>query len=208
MSLFDFIAGFVLWANLPVPVFWLVLHTRVEFWRRHMRAGYAAAIVAGWGSATAVAWPYGRQLLNSQAVPQPVRWAGVLLILFDGWVIAHVERQMGVHRLIGKAELAGAGEMKRDGLYARVRHPRYAAMMVSTLGACLMAARPALWCGATVWAAVVLLMIRVEERELLARFGPDYAEYRRRVPALVPRWGGGTSGRGTEAGGEGTGRSY
>jgi protein-S-isoprenylcysteine O-methyltransferase Ste14 len=189
MTAFDWFAGVVLWANLPVPVFWLVLHTRVEFWRRHVRAGYAAAIVAGWGSATAVAWQYGRQLLHAQAVPQPLRWAGILLILFDAWVIAHVEQQMGARRLIGQAELTRSGEMKRDGFYDRVRHPRYAAMMLSTLGACLVAARPAMWCGAGVWIAVVLLMIRAEEHELVVRFGEAYEEYRRRVPALIPRVG-------------------
>lgn len=183
---FNWIAGVVLWANFPVPVYWLVLHTRVEFWRRHMRWGYAAAILAGWGSGTVLAWRYGRQLLDAQAVPHPLRWAGVVLILFDAWVIAHVERQLGARRLIGHAELAGAGEMKGDEFYGRVRHPRYAAMMISTLGACLMAARAALWCVAGVWAAVVLLMIRVEERELVARFGEAYEEYRRRVPALIP----------------------
>jgi protein-S-isoprenylcysteine O-methyltransferase Ste14 len=190
MTGFDWIAGAVLWANLPVPIYWLVLHVRVEFWRRHVRAGYAAAIVAAWGSASVVAWLYGRQLLDAQAVPQLVRWAGVLLILFDAWVITNVERQLGVRRLIGHAELEGAGEMKRDGFYARVRHPRYAAMMISTLGACLMAARLVMWCLAVVWAVVVWAMVRVEERELVARFGADYEEYRRRVPAVIPRLGG------------------
>jgi len=179
----------VLWANLPVPVFWLVMHTGVEYWRRHARAGYAAAIVAGWGSATVVAWLYGHELVDAQAIPAVLRWAGSALILFDAWVIANVERQLGVHRLIGRAELARAGEIKRDDFYGWVRHPRYAAMMVSTLGACLMAARPVMWAVAAVWAVVVLLMIRAEERELVARFGEDYEEYRRRVPALIPRRG-------------------
>jgi protein-S-isoprenylcysteine O-methyltransferase Ste14 len=27
----------------------------------------------------------------------------------------------------------------------------------------------------------------MEERELVRRFGPEYEEYRRRVPALIPR---------------------
>jgi len=50
-----------------------------------------------------------------------------------------------------------------------------------------MAAGPALWFLAAIWFAVVLLMIRAEERELLERFGPAYAEYRGNVPALFPR---------------------
>jgi protein-S-isoprenylcysteine O-methyltransferase Ste14 len=30
-------------------------------------------------------------------------------------------------------------------------------------------------------------MIRSEERELEARFGEEYREYQRRVPAIIPR---------------------
>jgi len=187
MSVADWIAGCVLWANLPVPVYWLVLHSGVAFWRRHVRAGYATAVVAGWGSASVLAWMYGRRLLDAAAVPVVVKWAGAALIAFDILVLAQVERQMGGHRLVGQAELTDSGEMKRDGIYGRVRHPRYAAMLVSTLGACLMAARPVMWCVAAAWAAVVAMMIRVEERELVARFGAAYEEYRRRVPAVWPR---------------------
>lgn len=198
MTIFDWIAGCVLWANMPVPVYWLVLHTGVRFWRRHVRAGYVVAVVTGWGVASVLAWLYGGRLLNAAAVPSPVIWMGAALIMFDVWVLAQVERQLGTHHLVGQAELTSSGEIKRDGIYARVRHPRYAAMMISTLGACLMAARPAMWCVAAVWAACVALMIRLEERELVARFGAAYEEYRRRVPAIIPRLGG--SGRQDKAG--------
>ncbi len=190
MTIVDWIAGCVLWANLPVPVYWLVLHTGVGFWRRHARAGYATAVAAGWGSASLLAWMCGGALLNAAAAPLAAKCGGAALIAFDVWVLAHVERQMGGRRLVGQAELSSSGEMKTDGIYARLRHPRYAAMMISTLGACLMAARPVMWCVAGAWAAVVAMMIRVEERELVARFGGAYEEYRRQVPALIPRFGG------------------
>ena len=190
MTFFDWIAGAVLWANLPVPIFWLVLHTRVEFWRRRVGAAYAVAMITAWGSASVLGWMFARHLLEAATVPRGQKLAGVFLVLLDVWVLLNVERQLGVDRLAGRAELASGGEIKTDGYYARVRHPRYAAMMVSTVGACLIAAGPLLWTIAGAWAGVVLLMIRAEERELLARFGPAYAEYRRRVPALVPRWRG------------------
>ncbi len=190
MTIADWLAGCVLWANLPVPVYWLVLHAGVGFWRGHVRAGYATAVAAGWGSASVLAWRYGGALLNAAAVPMAVKCAGAALVAFDVWVLAQVERQMGGRRLVGQAELTSSGEMKRDGIYGRVRHPRYAAMLISTLGACLMAARPAMWCVAGVWAVVVGMMIRIEERELVARFGAAYEEYRRTVPALIPRFGG------------------
>ena len=53
-----------------------------------------------------------------------------------------------------------------------------------------MAARPLMWCIAAVWAAVVGMMVRVEERELVSRFGAAYEQYRRQVPAILPRKGG------------------
>ena len=187
MTFYDWIAGVVLWANLPVPVYWLVLHTRVEFWRRRLRAAYAVAIIAGWGSSSVFFWWFGRRVLQAAAVSPGRKFAGVALVLVDVWVLFNVERQLGTHHLIGHAELTGGGQIKMDGYYARVRHPRYAAMILSTLGACLIAAGPLLWALAAVWVGVVLLMIRVEERELVARFGPAYAEYRRRVPAILPR---------------------
>ena len=190
MTIGDWIAGTVLLANLPVPVYWLVLHSAVRFWRRHVRAGYAVAIVTGWGSGSLLAWIYGSRLLNAAALPALLKWVGAALIVLDVRILLQVERQLGVHRIVGQAELTGSGEMKMDGLYAHIRHPRYAAMLISTLGACLMAARPVMWCVAAVWAAVVGMMVRVEERELVARFGAAYEEYRRRVPAVIPRLGG------------------
>jgi protein-S-isoprenylcysteine O-methyltransferase Ste14 len=35
--------------------------------------------------------------------------------------------------------------------------------------------------------AAILVVIRLEERELRDRFGAEYETYRARVPALVPR---------------------
>lgn len=72
------------------------------------------------------------------------------------------------------------------GLYRYVRHPLYLGFLTvfwatpeMTAGHLLFAA------GAT---AYVLAGARFEERDLLRRFGRDYARYRERVPMLIPRW--------------------
>jgi protein-S-isoprenylcysteine O-methyltransferase Ste14 len=37
-----------------------------------------------------------------------------------------------------------------------------------------------------VWCPFALIVIRLEEMELAARFGPEYEAYRKRVPAFLP----------------------
>ena len=72
------------------------------------------------------------------------------------------------------------------GLYAYVRHPRYTGMFCAVAGAALLAGTKTLWIILGVWCLAALLVIRLEERELEARFGAAYSEYRRRVPAFLP----------------------
>ncbi|MGH9680449.1 MAG: methyltransferase family protein, partial [Candidatus Acidiferrales bacterium] len=73
--------------------------------------------------------------------------------------------------------------------YARVRHPRYSGMFCAVAGAALLCGTRLLWIVVAVWWALALLAIHMEEREMAARFGPAYADYRKRVPAFLPfRW--------------------
>ena len=75
---------------------------------------------------------------------------------------------------------------KTPGPYRLVRHPLYAGWFF------------AFWCTPTMSAAhlvfalmtsaYILIAIRLEERDLVAAH-PEYADYRRRVPMLVPRLG-------------------
>jgi protein-S-isoprenylcysteine O-methyltransferase Ste14 len=37
------------------------------------------------------------------------------------------------------------------------------------------------------WVAAILAIVPLEERELRARFGGSYDDYRRRVPRFIPR---------------------
>ena len=67
-----------------------------------------------------------------------------------------------------------------------MRHPRYTGMFCAVLGAALLAGTPRLWAILAPWWVLALIVIRLEESELAARFGPAYIEYRKRVPAFVP----------------------
>ncbi|MBN1364822.1 MAG: isoprenylcysteine carboxylmethyltransferase family protein [Syntrophaceae bacterium] len=81
------------------------------------------------------------------------------------------------------------GSMADDEIFNYIRHPQYASFLYLGIGFSLMNGT---------WQSVVLSLpnllfaffrIIPEERDLVNRFGESYSDYRKRVPALIPRYG-------------------
>ena len=81
------------------------------------------------------------------------------------------------------------GRLLDEGIYARVRHPRYAAVMIGVWGWAMMSNHGTSYLMAAALVPALLGVIHFEEKELVERFGDDYRAYRERVPALFPRSG-------------------
>jgi protein-S-isoprenylcysteine O-methyltransferase Ste14 len=73
-----------------------------------------------------------------------------------------------------------------EGVFRLIRHPLYASLLFLGWGAFFK--QPSLPAAVLVVAASLLLLVtaRVEETELLTRFGPAYAEYRRQSRMFIP----------------------
>ena len=179
------IAIAVLAFEMPVPIYWLTLHTPVFFWRRHIRAAFPVAVLAGWGIIDSLLYRFRLELFRRDGLSW-LALVGMVLIAFDVFAFSTCEAALGGRRIVGHSELAGRRELIVRGLYARVRHPRYLGMMSGVFGACLVIALPPLWAASILWLILALLTIRAEEHELHARLGPAYAAYAERVPALLP----------------------
>jgi protein-S-isoprenylcysteine O-methyltransferase Ste14 len=180
------LAALVLFAELPVPIYWLILHPGHLFWRTRIRTAFWTAGLTAWTLGGILIFYFRAQLF---ALARPPAWmivAGLALIAIEPLALRRVERELGGMRLVGHAELTGGGALETRGLYARMRHPRYSAMFCAVLGACLIAGTRILWIVAAAWWLVERAVIALEERELLARFGEPYAAYCRRVPAFLP----------------------
>ncbi|GAB4470878.1 MAG: hypothetical protein OHK0044_13710 [Burkholderiaceae bacterium] len=84
-----------------------------------------------------------------------------------------------------RPELKDGARLVTHGIYARVRHPMYTAVLLAMLGCIALDAR--LW-RIVAWLALVAVLLAKaarEERHLLARF-PEYADYRARTHRLIP----------------------
>ena len=180
------VAGFVLFFELPIPIYWLIIHPFNSFWRNRVRAAFWIAGLTAWIAGGVLLWIF-RPLLLAAARPSWVAIAaGLTLIGVEVYLFLRVERELGSRRLVGHAELTGTGEMFAGGLYAHVRHPRYTGMFCAVVGAALLAGSLRLWAVLALWWMLALAVIRLEERELAARFGTAYVAYRKRVPAFLP----------------------
>ena len=111
-----------------------------------------------------------------------------------GWaVVAASVGAIGSDYLFGLRQAAAAargaepGEppLAARGPYRWVRHPIYSGTILGLVAAPTMSRGHLLLAG--VFTAYVLLGAWFEERELARRFGDGYLEYRRRVPAYLPR---------------------
>jgi protein-S-isoprenylcysteine O-methyltransferase Ste14 len=195
MRLLHWFAALILAVELPVPIYWLVLHGGIAFWRKRNRGRlpYWVAVGTAWGLG---GWLLYRFLLpevfaattRPATVGRPV-WAilaGAVLLVADVAIFAIAESELGGRRLVGQAELSAKGELTVRGLYAHVRHPRYLGMMLGVLGVCVLAGSGRLWVVAAVWWLAALGIIHIEERELRERFGAAYAAHAERVPMLLP----------------------
>jgi protein-S-isoprenylcysteine O-methyltransferase Ste14 len=180
------LAALVLFLQLPIPLFWFIVHPQVNFWRRHQKAGYVTGLLLSWGPVTVCLFLFRHEIFRRD---WPSPWsmlAGFALLFIEGWIFWRVGHDLGTSRLVGKTELSGGGEMANQGIYSRIRHPRYLGSLLAILGACFLAGTRVMWTIAAVWCVLTLMAIALEERELRARFGAAYEEYCRRVPRFVP----------------------
>lgn len=175
----------------PALLFWFIVHPFARYWRR-IGPGWTHTIVwpllvvlmGGLFRArdTLLAVEFGRSAI--------LMIAGLVVLVFAGWLRLKLSAQMTVCIQMGFPELdpeGQPGKLLTEGAYAVVRHPRYVQMLIAIWGWALFCNYLAVYMVFLLAVPALYLIALIEERELRARFGRNYDEYARRVPRFLPR---------------------
>lgn len=173
-----------------VPSYWMLVHPHIAFWRaRKVRLSMVGPLwIALWLIGAAITWPW-RTVVIYRA---PWTWIPAAALILPGlWIYTRARRDFTTDQVLGRSELQPESHEQRlntSGIRARVRHPYYLGHLCELLGWTIGAGLMVLF-ALTAFAVITgALMIRAEERELEARFGSEYRDYKQRVPAILPRW--------------------
>ena len=176
----------------PALLFWLIVHPFIGFWRR-LGPAWTYTIV---GSVVVIAMVgifliRGPLLAIEFGTRYPLLVLGLLCLGVAVRLRVLLGRQLNKKMLIGLPELAPDRhrvQLMTEGLYSRVRHPRYVQFQIALLGYALIANTLALYLTFMLWMAGIAVIVVLEERELRARFGEEYEDYCGKAPRFVPRF--------------------
>jgi protein-S-isoprenylcysteine O-methyltransferase Ste14 len=173
-----------------IPAYWLLVHPWAEHWRSRRGARFrilGPLWIVIWIAVAVVTRPWRHVVLYDSAYI----WLAAVPFFAAGFYLYHRGRaRFSFAQLIGRPEVQGEGFEQRlvtTGIRARVRHPVYLGHLCELIG----------WSVGTGLAVIYVLMVlavitgavmvRLEDDELERRFGEPYRQYRKRVPAVIPR---------------------
>ena len=171
-----------------IPAYWLLVHPFADLWRKRKTSlkhvGWVWPLL--WVVAGAVTARWRHQVLYRE----PWTWIpGVALIATAMYVYSRARRDFSDDQVLGRSELEPDKHEQRlvtEGIRARVRHPYYLAHLLHLSGWALGTGSAAVWMLEAFAIVTGAVMLPLEERELVRRFGDEYRQYQRRVPCLFP----------------------
>lgn len=175
----------------PALLLWPLIHPFARFWRRLGPVWTYSLLGLPMAAVMAALFRARRWLLATDFGTHPLLIALAALTLAAATTMSLKRRKhltFGI--LAGLPELSQRqwpGRLVTEGIYAKIRHPRYVEALLGILGYALFSNYLALYAVFLLSLPVIYLIVVLEERELRERFGAAYDEYSRRVPRFLPR---------------------
>ena len=195
MDTFRYVLGFLLVIGLPPGMaWWFLVHPFVGFWRRLGAVTTMTVMtVFMWGSIAAL-FPIRATLMGADfGTSPPLVTVGIILAAAGFFIALKRKKYLPMRTLAGVPEVHAdeekRGKLLDQGPYALIRHPRYMEILLVTIGYAAISNHAGPYVLAMAIFPLIHLVVLLEERELLDRFGDAYRQYSERVPRYIPRMG-------------------
>ena len=183
----------MVWMMWPIiPILLIPIHLLPKFWRKINIFTYPFLLVIWLPVAYLIL--LSQELLLQIAVEFPIFIIILGLILIITGVIIHAwtAKLLGIKALIGYNEIRPdneKGNLITSSLFSITRHPTYLAHTSLWLGFFLLTGFISLGILTIIDLLIsYFIIIPLEERELVQRFGQEYMDYRKKVPKFFPRF--------------------
>ena len=186
-----YIVAVLLLATVPISLgLWFAIHPFARSWRRIGPAWTYAILAApcllvGW-----ILWHARRTLLGPDLGTRPGLLVLAIAAAIVGLAISRARRRrLGQLTLMGIPELSSRqkGRLATEGIYSRIRNPRYLEFLAFVLAYAAFANHLGIWVLYLLSLPTIHGVVLMEERELRDRFRAEYEEYCRQVPRYLPR---------------------
>lgn len=176
----------------PAFLFWLSIHPFVRFWRRLGLRPALGINFAGLFVLAALIFMFCKPLLSVEFGTNPfLIGLAVPLLVVSGAMRRRLSKHLRFAIAMGIPELVPEQHgtpLLTKGLYSRMRHPRYVQGFLGVAAYTLICNYLATYVLFLAMLVIILLLVRMEERELRQRFGVEYETYCARVPRFIPRF--------------------
>lgn len=187
----EFLAVMTLMFWSAIPLFWIPVHLATGFFRKLGLFTYLMPFVI-WVPIAYVIYHYKSFLLQFKVqLPAILNITGIPLLLFGTLLHVWTAVLLGGLGIIGVPEVSSKvkSNLVTKGPFAIVRHPTYLAHTLIFLGVFFITEEVVVGAVALLDFIVVnSIIVPLEEKELLNRFGGKYQKYKRQVPARVFPW--------------------
>ena len=175
----------------PAIVYWFIVHPFVGFWRRVGARGTLWVLSIFFLASMAALFPLRHVLVGRDLGTSVVNLLlAAPLLVVSGIISRKRRRHLTLRVLAGVPELAPEAEgpgLLTEGIYGKIRHPRYVEFTLGMIGWALFVNYLGLYVITGLSFLLLWVIVLLEERELRERFGQAYVDYSARVPRFIPR---------------------
>lgn len=174
----------------PGVAYWYVVHPFAHWWRRLGARASLWVLLPLLGIAVWAGFQVREVLIG-----RDLGFSWITVVLGVALYLASLGVERACRRFLRLSVLAGVPELSKEepgrilneGIYSRIRHPRYLGVLLGTGGWALLANHAGAYLVTALASLSLFGVVLLEERELRARFGQAYVDYSARVPRFLPR---------------------